>query len=317
MATTVREGGHDMQPRKTDWTAREEMLRGVTVEHRQPTVEGVSTSLLESGEGPAMILLHGGIECGGVYWAPVISRLAKTHRLIVPDVPGIGESDPLGRLDADSFDRWFGSLLRTIGTRQPMLVAHSLLGSLAARFATQHGELLRGLVVYGGPAIGPYKVPIGLQLAAIRFGVRPTERNAERFDRWALNDLDAFRRRQPEWYGAFSAYCRSRASVPHVKRAMRELLRAGSQQIPDAQLDRISCPMMLVWGRYDRMVSLSLARAASAKHGWPLAVIDEAGHVPHIEQPEAFVRVLAEIEAAAITHPESHVPTNRDLDSAS
>jgi pimeloyl-ACP methyl ester carboxylesterase len=185
-----------MRSRQKDMTARDEMLREVAVEHRRPTVDGVSTSLLESGEGPAMILLHGGIECGGVYWAPVIPRLAKTHRLIVPDVPGIGESDPLRRLDTDSFNRWFGSLLRTTGTHQPILVAHSLLGSLAGRFAAQHSDLLQGLVVYGGLGIGRYRLPIGLQLAAIRFGLWPTERNAERFDRWALHDLDGFRRRQ-------------------------------------------------------------------------------------------------------------------------
>jgi pimeloyl-ACP methyl ester carboxylesterase len=299
-----------MNPRQTDSTARDEMLRGVSLEHRRLRVDGVSTSLLESGAGPSMILLHGGIECGGAYWAPVISQLAEVHRVLVPDVPGLGESDPLSRLDADSFDRWFGSLLQAAGADQPILVAHSLLGSLAARFATQHSDVLRGLVIYGGPAIGPYRVPIGLQFAAIRFGLRPTERNAERFDRWALHDLDAFRRVHPEWYGAFSAYCRNRSSVPHVRRTMRQLLRAGSQQIPDAQLDRISCPTALVWGRHDRMVPLSLAHPASTKHGWPLSVINEAGHVPHMEQPEAFVRALSEIESTTTTttHPGPSTP---------
>jgi pimeloyl-ACP methyl ester carboxylesterase len=305
-----------MKPRQIDGTAREEMLRGVTVEHRRLPVDGVSTSLLESGEGPAMVLLHGGIECGGVYWAPVIPGLAKTHRLIVPDVPGIGESDPLRMLDADTFDHWFASVLRMTGAHRPILVAHSMVGSLAARFATQHSAQLRGLVVYAGAGIGPYRFPVGLLLAAIRFGLRPTELNAERFDRWGLHDLDEFRRRQPDWYGAFNAYCRSRASVPHVKRTMRQLLRAGSQRIPDARLERISCPTALVWGQYDRMVSHKLAQAASAKHGWPLSVIDDAGHVPHMEQPEAFVRVLAEIESAS-TDPGPFVLPERDVNTAS
>ena len=62
----MREGGDEMNSRQTEWTAREEMLRGVPTEHRRLTVEGVSTSVLESGAGPTMILLHGGIECGGV-----------------------------------------------------------------------------------------------------------------------------------------------------------------------------------------------------------------------------------------------------------
>jgi len=40
------------------------------------------------------------------------------------------------------------------------------------------------------------------------------------------------------------------------------------------------------------MVPLGVAERASANFGWPLHVVDEAGHVPHIEQPEAFVRAV-------------------------
>jgi pimeloyl-ACP methyl ester carboxylesterase len=200
------------------------------------------------------------------------------------------------------FDSWLMSLMRATGAERPTLVAHSLVASLATRFATQRSDLLGRLVVYAGPGIGRYRFPVGLQFAAMRFSVRPTERNAERFDRWALHDLDGFRRERPQWYAAFSAYCRSRASVPHVKRTMNELLRVGSQQIPDAELDRISCPTSLVWGRYDRMVGLPLARAASSRHRWPLVVVDGAAHVPHIEQPGAFVHVLDEIAYSPRRH---------------
>ena len=46
------------------------------------------------------------------------------------------------------------------------------------------------------------------------------------------------------------------------------------------------------WGRHDRFVPLGLAEGASARLDWPLHVIDEAGHVPHIERPDAFLRAL-------------------------
>ena len=68
--------------------------------------------VLEGGDGPPLVLLHGGIECGGAYWAPVIAPLAERHRVIVPDLPGLGESEPVARLDAATFADWFAALLR-------------------------------------------------------------------------------------------------------------------------------------------------------------------------------------------------------------
>jgi 2-hydroxymuconate-semialdehyde hydrolase len=98
-------------------------------------VAGVSTLVLEGGAGPSLVLLHGGIECGGAYWAPIVARLAERHRLIVPDVPGLGASDPVARLDGATFGGWFSELLRLTCDAGPALVAHSLLGSLSSQFA--------------------------------------------------------------------------------------------------------------------------------------------------------------------------------------
>jgi pimeloyl-ACP methyl ester carboxylesterase len=191
-----------------------------------------------------------------------------------------------------TFGDWFADLVRQTCREEPALIAHSLLGSLAARFAVQHGDLLRRLVIYGAPGIGSYRMPLGLRVVAIRFGLRPSERNAERFDRWAFFDLDRAREQDPDWFEAFSAYTRSRAVVPHVKRTMRQLIGSCTKQVPDTELRRIPVATELLWGRHDRFVPLGLAEAASARLGWPLHVIDDAGHAPHIERPEAFLGAL-------------------------
>jgi pimeloyl-ACP methyl ester carboxylesterase len=268
---------------------RERLLEGVPGGERRIDVAGCSTALREAGDGPPLVLLHGGIECGGVYWAPVIAGLAAGHRVLVPDVPGLGESEPVPRLDATAFARWLSELIRLTCAEPPLVVAHSLNGSLAARFAAA-GAPLRGLVVYGAPGVGPYRMPLGLRTAAIRFGVRPTARNAERLERRAFHDLD---RLDPGWLDAFGAYLRARAAVPHVGRAMRQLVGAGTKRVPDAELRRIAAPVALLWGRHDRFVPLRLAEGASDRLGWPLRVVDDAGHVPHVEQPEAFLRALS------------------------
>lgn len=271
--------------------ARGRLLAGLPVSERRLQLAGASTAVLEGGEGPPLVLLHGGIECGGAVWAPVVSRLAQSNRVVIPDLPGLGESEPVDRLDAATFGDWFAALLRLTCDERPTLVSHSLGGSLAARFADRDG-VLRRLVIYGAPGIGPYRMPIGLRVMAIRFGLRPTERNAERFDRWAFFDFDRVREQDAAWFEAFSAYTRARAAVPHVKRTMGQLLKTGTKQIPDTELQRIEVPTTLLWGRHDRFVPLDLAEAASARLGWPLHVIDDAGHVPHIEQPDVFLHAL-------------------------
>jgi pimeloyl-ACP methyl ester carboxylesterase len=45
------------------------------------------------------------------------------------------------------------------------------------------------------------------------------------------------------------------------------------------------------------MVPLAVAESAATRHGWPLHIIDGAAHVPHVEQPDAFVDTLTTILA--------------------
>jgi pimeloyl-ACP methyl ester carboxylesterase len=267
------------------------MLAGLPVTERRLELAGTATAVVEAGDGPPLVLLHGGIECGGAIWAPVVARLAERRRVVVPDLPGLGESEPVDRLDPATFAAWFSALLRMTCDQPPVLVAHSLGGSLAARFATEHGEFLERLVVYGAPGVGRYRMPLGLRVTAMRFALRPTERNAERFDRLAFFDLDRVHREDAAWFAAFGADTLARARVPHVRRTMRRLIALGTKAVPG--LERVAIPATLLWGRHDRFVPLGLAEAASTRLGWPLHVVDGAGHVPHVEQPDAFMEALA------------------------
>ena len=273
--------------------ARQRLLAGLPVSQLRIDAGGVSTALLEGGAGPPLLLLHGGIECGGAYWAPVIARLVENHRVVVPDAPGLGESEPVARLDDDTFAHWLRELIRLTCEARPILVAHSLFGTRAARFAAAHGDSLSRLIVYAAPGIGRYRMPLRLRIVAISFALRPNERSGARFERFALLDRERTRQRDPAWFDAFSAYVLSRARVPHVKRTMKALVKAGTRRIPDAELQRIGIPAALLWGRHDRMTPLPLAEAASTRLGWPWHVVDGAAHVPHIEQPDRFVDGLA------------------------
>jgi pimeloyl-ACP methyl ester carboxylesterase len=283
----------DKPPTRSPTADRELMLAGLDLRGRTERVCGTETAILEAGEGQPLILLHGGIECGAAYWAPVIAPLADRYRVLAPDVPGLGESEPVPSFDVASFGRWFGAFVEATCPQPPIVVAHSLLGGLAARFAASGADLER-LVVYAAPGVARYRMPLRLMVVAGLFSLRPSERAEERFERFALFDLDRARRRAPEWFAAFAAYNLRQARRPSVKRAMNQVLAAGKARVDGAGLRRIGVPVSLLWGRHDRMVPLVVAERAAAGLGWPLHVVEDVAHVPHIEDPGAFLDGLGD-----------------------
>jgi pimeloyl-ACP methyl ester carboxylesterase len=94
-------------------------------------------------------------------------------------------------------------------------------------------------------------------------------------------------------WAPFRAYSLELARTPSVRRANRHLLRElGLRQIPPEEVARIGVPTTLIWGRQDRVMPLAAAKEASVRYGWPLDVIDDAGHFLGVDQPEAFLQAL-------------------------
>jgi pimeloyl-ACP methyl ester carboxylesterase len=73
----------------------------------------------------------------------------------------------------------------------------------------------------------------------------------------------------------------------------------GMPAITPDVLARIAAPTALVWGRHDLATPLSVAAQASARFGWPLHVIEDAGDEPTIEQPGEFLKVLRSVLGTA------------------
>ncbi|MBW3548674.1 MAG: alpha/beta fold hydrolase [Actinobacteria bacterium] len=271
-------------------TMRDRVLDGLGLEQRRLRVDGVVTSVLEGGQGPPLVLLHGAIQAGGLIWWRAVPRLAEHHRLIIPDAPGLGESEPAaGPLEPATVVRWLSELLELTCDEEPALVAHSAPGGLATRFAVEHDSRLRRLVLVDAAGLGPFRPPPGLLFALLGSTARPSPRSFERLMGHVVHDLDVVRRDEGDRWEALADYAVSRAAVPSVKQAMRQLPRSGTRRIPEAALHDLAVPTALVWGRHDRLVPLAIAEAAQARLGWPLHVIEGAGHLPHVEQPDGFV----------------------------
>jgi hypothetical protein len=129
--------------------ARQRMLAGLPVGERRLQLAGVSTAVLEGGEGPPVVLLHGPGEFAAK-WMRVIPDLVTTHRVIAPDLPGHGTSEVTeGQLDADRIFAWLAELIERTCTSPPALVGHLLGGAIAARSVGARGRARAGSIPTG------------------------------------------------------------------------------------------------------------------------------------------------------------------------
>jgi pimeloyl-ACP methyl ester carboxylesterase len=262
---------------------------GEEVNERRLDLAGVSTAVLEGGDGPPVVLLHGQGGWAGM-WLPVAADLVRTHRVIAPDLPGLGASTvPEGPPDAARVLAWLGALTERTCPEPPVIVGASLGASIAARYAIAHPDRRSRLVLVDAGSLARFRPAPGVLLALVRFLARPTERTQQGFLRQVA--VDPARARA--LLGPYArAYGLELARTPSVRAANRRLLRElGTRTIPSEQLAGIAVPTTLVWGRQDRVMRLRIAEEASARYGWPLEVIEDAGHLS-IERPEAFRAAL-------------------------
>ncbi|MFJ9823904.1 alpha/beta fold hydrolase [Streptomyces sp. NPDC101160] len=273
---------------------RAQLTAAMPLTERRILAAGVDTAVLEGGDGPPIVLLHGQGEFAAV-WLNVVPDLVRTHRVIVPDLPGHGASEVRdGRLDSDGVVAWLDELIdRTCGAEPPVLVGHLLGGAIAVRYAVRHGDRPARLVLVDTLGLGWFRPAPSFAVPMMRFVARPTAKSRDRlFDRCFL-DMDRVGEQAGEHWEPLLDYALDRARTPGVQAALRSLIpRVGVPPVPPAGLARIGVPTDLIHGRHDLQVRLRTARAASERYGWPLHVIEDCRDDPAAEQPGAFLDAL-------------------------
>ena len=133
-------------------------MSGLPVTERWLHLAGVSTAVLEGGDGPPMVLLAG--EFAAV-WMRVMPNLVTTHHVIAPDLPGLGASAvPDGPLDADAVLAWLDELIDQTCAIPPVLVGKGVGGALAARFTIEHGDRVDRLVLVDTHGLTPRELQV-------------------------------------------------------------------------------------------------------------------------------------------------------------
>lgn len=269
------------------------LLRSLPLTERHLELAGIATAVLEGGEGPPLVLLHGPGE-HAAKWLRIVPDLVKTHRVVAPDLPGHGASAAIeGAIDTDRVLAWLGELIARTCESPPILVGQIIGGAIAARFAAAHGDRLSGLVLSDSLGLAPFQPTPEFGAALMAFATEPSAEHHDRLWHYCAFDLEALRNRMGENWTRLRAYNLDCAQRTELKPAQQSLFEQfGLPAIPAEELERIRVPTFLVWGRHDLATPLAVAEAASACYGWPLRVIEGAADDPPIEQPAAFLDVL-------------------------
>jgi pimeloyl-ACP methyl ester carboxylesterase len=120
---------------------------GETIVARTTDVAGVKFHYLTSGDGPAVILLHGYAETS-LMWMPLIPALAERFTVIAPDLPGIGESSiPAEGLNMKSAAIRIHDLARSLGIQKACVVGHDIGLMVAYAYAAQFPTEVEKLVL--------------------------------------------------------------------------------------------------------------------------------------------------------------------------
>ena len=272
---------------------RERVVAATRLKERRLKLNGTSTSILEGGEGPPLVLLHG---AGGyaAHWLRVLPELVRTHHVVVPDLPGHGDSSIWPQApDASLLSGWVDDLIECTCTSAAIMVGETLGGAIAAIYASGRGERLARLVLVDALGLADFRPAPEFGTALHAYLSAPTAEVYDRLMSVCLFDLPTVAREMGEAWRDIHAYNHDRALSPEHIAALQALMeQVGIPAIAPAALEAISVPTSLIWGREDRATPLAVAERASIRHGWPLQVIDGAGDLPSFEQPAAFLAAL-------------------------
>lgn len=276
--------------------ARARLVRGSGLTERRLVLADVPTAVLEAGDGPPVVLLHGAGELFGV-WLRVVDALVHTHRVVVTELPGHGGSGlPPTDLDGEAVIEWMDDLVGTTCEAPPTVVGHLLGGAIALQHAVARPDSVRALALVDTLGLARYvpKASFGIPLA--RFVLHPTARSRDRLFAQCFVSFDDVAAGFGDRWEDLLACALAGARSPTQQAAMKALLPAFAMRpVPVADRDALSTPTVLVHGRHDRQVPLRVARAASASHGWPLRVIEGAADDPAAERPDELLDALMDL----------------------
>jgi 2-hydroxymuconate-semialdehyde hydrolase len=266
---------------------------------RSVTAAGIRTNVHDAGRGDPVLLIHGsgpGVSAWA-NWRLLMPELAKSARVIAPDMVGFGYTDhPANqRYDMDTWVAQAVGLLDALEIERTDLVGNSFGGALALALTIRHPQRVRRLVLMGSVGV---QFPITPGLDAV-WGYQPSLAAMR-----GLLDIFAFDRKLVT---DELAKLRYEASIrPGFQESFGAMFPAPRQASVDAMASReddiraIAQQTLVVHGREDQVIPLSNSlRLASLIPRAQLHVYPQCGHWTQIEHAARFAQLVGNFLAEA------------------
>lgn len=228
---------------------------------------GLDVWYTEQGQGPPLILLHGGLATGGMWSAPAVTDLARDYRVLLPDSRGHGRTgNPAGTLRYDQMADDVAAFAAALGLDRPLVLGYSDGAQIALELGLRHPGLARALVI-GGVVTRPSEAYLRM---VAELG----------FPRRGAVDLEEVERAMGDWWPTLRT-AHHHAQSDDAFRAYLEQISELWHSVPDytdAQLASLSTPSLVVTGDRDHPSLDDSLRLYRLLPRGELAVVPDADH---------------------------------------
>lgn len=263
-------------------------------------IEGVRLAVYEGGEptGPALFFLHGNSGAANIFQPQWQAAALRRFRLVALDLPGHGQSAamPDGDYRVGRLRTVLLAALRTLRLTQALVIGHSYGGHLLLELLPEL-PTLRGLLAVGTPPVGTLQdIQAAFPTTALRNLFFTADLSAAQTQTLAQYSL------HPGAPAAAVALLAANIARTDGRARPAVLASAANGEMHDETgfVARTSVPLAFVVGEADDTLRFDYLASLTAPSRWqqPVHVVPDAGHVPSLENPAAFNRLLLEFAAA-------------------
>jgi pimeloyl-ACP methyl ester carboxylesterase len=265
---------------------------------RQVEVEGARVNYVElgSGDGIPVVFVHG-LSGSWQNWLENIPHFAREHRVLALDLPGFGHSPmPVWEISIERYGRLLHDFCEALGVHDCAAVGNSMGGFISAEAASAEPGRFEKLVLVSAAGVShvrlrrqPAETAARMATAAAPLLLKLQERGMRRPRvRWATfkglaQHPEALRREM------LLELFQNGAGRPGFLPAIQGLV---GYDILD-QLTEVEVPTLIVWGRNDRVVPPGDAVGFGQRlRNSQTVIFDDTGHLPQLERPVRFNRLL-------------------------